>query len=346
MEYHATMPRKNRFSKNEASGREPRSEPSWPAVIATTLRLWFQRRVMPRVGGARRRWILAAVAVLALGAGTLGIVLAAAGTSTGASRAVPAGTSFRTPQPQSSVALGASATTRSQAALWVAGQVAGSAVIACDPAMCAALLADGIPAGRLLSLGTAAADPLGSDVVAATPALRSLFGARLESVYAPTVLASFGSGANRIDILATAPDGTAAAESALQADLAARVTAGRQLLRNPSIAVSGAARAQLRAGHVDSRLLITIAALVAQQPVRIVAFDHRSPGAGPAVPLRGAVLAPLHAGTHNEAGLLASVLSFLDAQRAPFAPLRASVAGAMLSVQYAAPSPLGLLGGP
>ncbi len=335
MEYHNAMIRRNRFSKNGLPGRAGRSEPSWPTVIATTLRLWFERRVLPRVRGPRG-WIAAAIVLIALGGGIAGAVIAGGTTSVATPRA---GTSSSTPQPQSSVALGASATTRSQAALWVAGQVASSAVIACDPAMCAALLADGIPAGRLLSLGTAAADPLGSDVVVATPALRSLFGRRLESVYAPTVLASFGTGANRIDILATASGGAAA--SALQADRAVRVTAGRQLLRNPGIKVSAAARAALRSGGVDSRLLITLAALAAQQPVRIVAFSDRSPGASPAVPLRGAVIAPLHAGT----GLLSSMLAFLDAQQSPFAPLTASVAGSALSVQYAAPSPLGLLGG-
>ena len=80
--------------------------------------------------------------------------------------------------------------------------------------MCAALQASGVAAGRLLVLGTSASDPLGSDLVVATPALRSEFGARLASVYAPVVIASFGSGAARIDIRAVAADGTAAYEAA------------------------------------------------------------------------------------------------------------------------------------
>ena len=97
-----------------------------------------------------------------------------------------------------------------EAANWIAGQVAASAIVACDPAMCAALHADGLPATRLLVLGTATADPLGSDVVVATLAVRNQFGTRLQSVYAPVVIASFGTGAGRIDIRAIAPDGTAA----------------------------------------------------------------------------------------------------------------------------------------
>jgi len=41
------------------------------------------------------------------------------------------------------------------------------------------------------------------------------------------------------------------------------------------------------------------------------------------------------------------MLSFTDAQQRPFVPLRASLVGkSALTVEYAAPSPLGLLSGP
>jgi hypothetical protein len=41
------------------------------------------------------------------------------------------------------------------------------------------------------------------------------------------------------------------------------------------------------------------------------------------------------------------MLSFIDAQRQPFQPLRAALVGSSaLTVEYAAPSPLGLLGSP
>jgi hypothetical protein len=41
------------------------------------------------------------------------------------------------------------------------------------------------------------------------------------------------------------------------------------------------------------------------------------------------------------------MLSFIDAQRQPFQPLRAGLGrSSVLTVEYAAPSPLGLLGGP
>ena len=108
---------------------------------------------------------------------------------------------------------------RDQAAAWVASQVSGGAIVACDPAMCSALLAQGVTAGNLLVLRSAASDPLGSDVVMATAAVRSQFGARLASVYAPEVIASFGSAELRIDVRAVAPDGAAAFQHALAADL-------------------------------------------------------------------------------------------------------------------------------
>jgi hypothetical protein len=183
-------------------------------------------------------------------------------------------------------------------------------------------------------------------VVVATASVRNQFGARLASVYAPAVIASFGSGPGRIDIRATASDGTAADASARAADRRARVSAGAQLLRNSRIAVAPGARAALSEGDVDPRLLMLLAALAVQQPVRVSAFGDPSPGASQAVPLRSAQIAPLRPGTQAESRLRA-MLSFFEAQQQQFLPLRASLAGtSALTVEYAAPSPLGLIGGP
>ena len=327
------------------SRRPSRPEPSWPTVIATTARLWLERHPCPGQAvdlGTPRR---AACRLDQRGR---------RGNHRGDDRAhgnalcPPPRPRRRARRPRASApagALGYSIATRDHAAQWITRQIAPGAIVACDPAMCAALQADGLPAARLLVLGTAAADPLGSDVVVATPAVRNQFGGRLASVYAPAVIARFGSGAGRIDVRAIAPSGAAAYESALTADRLARIAAGRQLLRNAHIAASTAAKAALRSGGVDPRLLITLAALAAQQPLRILAFDDPSPGV-PAAPFRGAVLAPAHAGAKAKASLR-SMLSFLDAQRAPFLPLVASVdRDSDVSFEYAAPSPLGELNTP
>jgi hypothetical protein len=349
MEYHHStgLPARARRPQPSAQARQP--EPSWPKVIATTLRLWHERHPVLGKGSTRRRRTaaLAALGAVALGAGVAGAVVGhAAMSSPSASASSPAAAaSAQGAQSVSAGALGASAATRSAAAKWIAGQVAPSAVVACDPAMCAALQAGGLAATRLLALGTASADPLGSDLVVATAAVRNQFGSRLESVYAPAVIASFGSGAGRIDIRAIAPDGTAAYQSAVAADRRSRVSAGSQLLRNPRIAVAAGARPALSAGDVDSRLLILLAALAVEQPVRISAFGDPSPGAGQAVPLRSAQLAPLSSGA-KAGSSLRSMLSFIEAQQQPFLPLRASLASkTKLTVVYAAPSPLGLISG-
>src|SRR4029077_4972914 len=109
--------------------------------------------------GRRVAIVLVLVAVVALGAGGTGVVI---------------GRAARSPS-SSGAAAGASAATRGEAAGWITGQVAASAIVACDPAMCAALHADGLPATRLLVLGTTTADPLGSDLVVATLAVRNQF---------------------------------------------------------------------------------------------------------------------------------------------------------------------------
>jgi len=332
------------YRGTELSARARRPEPSWPSVIATTLRLWLERHSIFGGKPPRRRRaavVIAAVAIVAIGAGVTGVVIGRAARS-----ASPAASGGSASASGSAAAVNASAATRAEAASWVAGQVAASAIIACDPAMCAALHADGLPATRLLVLGTATVDPLGSDVVAATLAVRNEFGTRLQSVYAPAVIASFGTGAGRIDIRAIAPDGTAAYQAALAADRRSRISAGSQLLRNPRIIVAGNARNALSAGDVDPRLLLMLAALADEQRLRVTAFGDRSPGAGPAVPLRSVQIASLSSGAKAEASLR-SMLSFVDAQRQPFQPLRAALAGSSeLTVEYAAPSPLGLLGGP
>jgi hypothetical protein len=317
------------------SGRPRVTEPSWPTVIATTMRLWLERHdVARRRMVLTRRLLVLAVAVVA------GVVITAIVT-----HRAPA-TSSRRPAaaPTPVVALHAAAATRDQAAAWIASQVASGAIVACDPAMCAQLQTTGLSASRLLMLGTSTADPLGSDIVVATPAIRSQFGARLENVYAPMVLASFGSGAGRIDVLATAPDGAAAYQLSLSADMRARETAGQQLAVNRHVIVSSAARRALEDGEVDPRLLLTVAELAAGRPVRILAFDDPSPGASPVVPLRGAEIT-LPDGEPGSS--LRSALAFFDAQRPPFVPLRAGIeANSVLLVEYAAPSPLGLLSGP
>jgi hypothetical protein len=328
-----------------------RQQPSWWTVLVTTLRLWLERRSLARGAvGSRRRGLLALSALVIAGliAALLTILLAGTGPKSSAAQgrsggSDPSATASSTGTGQESAAqIQATAAARTQAAQWVSQQVSPDAIVSCDPAMCSVLQSHGVPAGQLLVLLLADADPLGSDVVVATPAVRSQFGTRLISVYAPEVIASFGSGATRIDIRAVAPDGAQAFLAAVAADQAERITAGQQLLRNPRISASAAARGALAGGGVDPRLLVTLAALAAQQPVSIVSFGDPSPGA-PAVPLRSAQVAAA-----TRARLL-SLLSFVRAQRSPYLPAEAGTVSTtggkfVLSIEYDAPGPLGLGG--
>jgi hypothetical protein len=235
------------------------------------------------------------------------------------------------------------AAARLAAAAWVASQVSRSAVVGCDPAMCAALVRAGVPAGDLLTLGAdGPPDPLAANVVVATAALRAEFGTRLATGYAPETLAVFGAGPAAIAVRAIAPDGGPAFSAAIQSDLRARRQFGASLLHNRHLLMPDRARAELAAGEVDSRLLATLATLADLQPLRIVAFGDAGPGAGPAVPLRSVVIAP--AGRAG-ASWARSVLSFLSEQQAPFHPASAVLTGATgaVRIQFASPSPLGLL---
>src|SRR5262249_6120807 len=155
-----------------------------------------------------------------------------------------------------------------------------------DPVMCRDLQKRGVPATSLRELVPGKADPLGSSVIVATPAVRQLLGARLGPVVAPAVLASFGAGTGAISVRVIAPHGAAAYSAQLAADVLARKDSGAQLLHSERITESAVARGQLVAGLVDSRLLVTIAGLAAENPVSIVGFGDLAAGTSPGIPMR------------------------------------------------------------
>jgi hypothetical protein len=290
-------------------------------------------------GGTRQQ--IARVAAIVI------VMLAASGTALVLTRQ-HAGGPARGPGGAPLTGLSQAAAVRHQTGAWISRDIGHSAIVACDAVMCADLLRDGLPASNLLGLGPKSLDPLGADVVVATPVLRSLFGKRLRSVYAPMVLASFGSGPARVDILAVAPGGAAAYESALARDLAARKAAGAQLLGNDQIALSASARAELTAGRIDPRLLIMLPAMAHLHPIQITGFGDQAPGASLAVPLTSVELS----GTNRLAGLtghgyLSWLLGFLRGQRLPYraasiTTLRSDGRQAVI-VRFARPSPIGLL---
>jgi hypothetical protein len=234
--------------------------------------------------------------------------------------------------------------TGKKAAAWVADQVSRSAVVACDPAVCRLLRAHRV--SHLDELLPTTATPVHSEVIVATAAVRQQFGSRLSVVYAPVVIASFGSGAARTDVRVIATQGPAAYRSELSADLAERKASGAELLTNPRLKASATARKQLEAGRVDTRLLIVIVTIAAQQPVSVVSFSDAGPGAGATSPFRAAEL--VGAPGTDRSTFVQPMIALMQAQQAPYLPARASVTQVRghtaLYIEYTAPSPVGLLG--
>jgi hypothetical protein len=317
---------RTREAVRSAAHRTLPGAPSWGRVLATTVSLWAERRV------ARLRHPRLALVL------TLCVAIAAAAV---VSVVQGGGTSSRTasaPRPHAAPpawARGAAGAVRTQAATWVAGQLSNAETVGCDPLMCAALRAHGVAASRLVPSGPAGP---GAEVVV-VPASA---GGQQD---APVLLASFGSGASVIEVRTAPPGGSAAYQRAAAADLAARRAADAQLMHSQRIGVAGPAAAQLQAGQVDARLLIMLAMLASEHSWRVVGFAGASPG----VPL---VQAPFREVTITgpDAADLATSLAMVRAQRAPYQPAQAAVVRlpggqVVLRIDFAAPSPLGLLTG-
>ncbi len=310
--------------------RPVRAEPSWGRVLLTTVELWVSRR--------RRRLQKLALAVVAAAVVALAALQLTGPLSRAAPRAVRPSVSAH--PAARGISSRPAATAQSEAAAWITSQVSSAAIIGCYPAMCASLQAQGVSASRLVPLGSTLTGVLRTDVIAAL----SSAGTRLVDHYAPALIASFGSGTSRIEIRAVAPAGAAAYQSALRADLYARKSAGSQLLRNPRIRFSAADAAPLAAGEVDSRLLATLAALSSQFSLRVMAFGDSSPGA----PLLFREVTVASDGDGNGAARLAAALAMVNAQESPYLPAHAAIGHlgtgqAVLLIEFASPSPLGLL---
>jgi hypothetical protein len=240
----------------------------------------------------------------------------------------------------------AAAAARAKAVSWVVQQVSRATVVGCDPQVCTDLIKQRFPAGDLLPLGPQSNDPSGCGLVVVTPAIQAQFGNRLASVFAPAIIASFGSGPARIDIRLVFPGGTTGYRTVQQTYQRDRKAADRQLLTNSRVKLSATARRQLLSGDIDPRLPMLIATMVNWHPVRIVDFGGWSPGGGPASLLRWMDVAMVNRGAHLTGTASVSwVRSLIHKQRAQFRDARSqqvtlSTGQTVLRIEYLAPSPL------
>ena len=307
---------------NHRPATSPLSEPSWGQVVATTVKLWLLRRP------TARRWLLAAV-FLALAVVAVA-VLQVSGVFT-----QTAGPGGRVRAP-ADTGHGMPLAAQAEAVAWIAGQVSNAAMVGCYPVMCAALQAQGVPAGRLVPVQPGSADQPRAQVVVTSASA----GRQLADRYAPALIASFGSGGSRIEVRATEPGGAAAYWAAQRADLTARKSAGAQLLRNRHLLFTPPGAAQLLAGQVDSRLLATLAALSSQYQFQVTVFSDAAPGAQ--APFRQMII------SGDRTTDLAAALAIVRTQNPPYLPAHAAIirldtGQTALSIEFAAPSPLGLL---
>jgi hypothetical protein len=182
-------------------------------------------------------------------------------------------------------------------------------------------------------------------VVVATASIRSQFGSQLVSEYAPELIASFGAGSSRVDVRAVANFGAAAFEAREQADLAQRKQAGAQLLRS-GFRVDQQGASQIHAGQVDSRLLVTLAALLSQRTVAVGSFGDT----GPAAPILYRQVTIVDAPGQTGVDALNADLTQVQAQSKPYRPARAQIiqlanGQSALRIQFGAPDQPGLLSG-
>ena len=248
--------------------------------------------------------------------------------------------------PSASAALGTAAEVRDAAAAWVAGQVSRAKPISCDPVMCQALRAHGVPAANLLVLKPGGGAPLRSRVIVVTAAVTKMVGTEFLTADAPAAIASFGSGSRQVSVRLIYPQGAAAYAAALRQDIAERKSGEVTLLENPRVTAPPAVRHQLQGGQVDPRLLLTLAQLASQWRLSIVAFGDRAPGASPGVPLRSADLAV----TGDAAGQAQQMSAFAHQLKVFFASaqiraVRLANGQDVVQVEFPAPSPLGVLNG-
>ncbi len=248
-----------------------------------------------------------------------------------------------TPAPDSGLALSTAA-----AATWITQQVAPGTYVACDAKTCAALTASGFPAYQEVQIGLGSQSLGNASMVVMTPELHTFFSVVNPSLggdVTPVTLASFG----QVSIQMISPDGASAFEAALSQDVQARMQLGEQLLNSGQVETSPMAESELAAGEVDSRLLLALQALAAQQPIDVLAFTDSGPGASQGIPFRAVDLAVTDPASgltaaqylHSLAQLLNAHANFPAYTKAT--PVMLPDGQRAAQIEYAAPSPLGLL---
>lgn len=218
---------------------------------------------------------------------------------------------------------------------WIETQLLPDATVEVNPLNRAELVRLGLEPTRLTTAGRGDAVP---DVRLAP----------LDSMTELPLLASFGSGSGALGVRLVVSD-PAAFAAAQVTDRAARSEFGAALARNGNLTLSPEATTSLRAGDVDSRLMIGLAAASASVRVAIAEFTAAAGAPDEGSVLREANLTditdldPSVGATETSLPALRWLAQFFRTQLPPYQPLSVAEVDNSLSVGYPAPSPLGLL---
>lgn len=231
-----------------------------------------------------------------------------------------------------------------QAEQWVGDNVPKSSRLLVDDAMWVDLVDDGFARNNVVwyyKLDTDGAverqSPNGwkdSDYVITTDSMRTGGNSSTDvrqAIENSTAVATFGTGDQQVEVRRIHAEGASAAETAITRATDVRKTLGTELASNPALRADDGTKSQFRAGQVDSRAMIALGQVLADQDVRVDRFTPRTGETGQ--PFRTVVL---H--TSDDASA-ARVARIFDAMSQAFRPDSVEREGARLTVTYTPADP-------
>ncbi|MBF4604777.1 MULTISPECIES: ArnT family glycosyltransferase [Curtobacterium] len=231
-----------------------------------------------------------------------------------------------------------------QAEQWVGDNVSKSSRLLVDDAMWVDLVEDGFARNNVVwyyKLDTDGAverqSPNGwkdSDYVITTDSMRTGGNSSSDirqAIENSTAVATFGSGDQQVEVRRIHAEGSTAAQTAITRASDLRKTMGTELASNPALRADDGTKSQFRAGQVDSRAMIALGQVLADQDVRVDRFTPLTGETGQ--PFRTAVL---HT---SDAASAERVAATFEAMPDSFRPASVEREGERLTVTYTPADP-------
>lgn len=231
-----------------------------------------------------------------------------------------------------------------QAEQWVGDNVSKSSRLLVDDAMWVDLVEDGFARNNVVwyyKLDTDGAverqSPNGwkdSDYVITTDSMRTGGNSSSDvrqAIENSTAVATFGSGDQQVEVRRIHAEGSSAAQTAITRASDLRKTMGTELASNPALRADDGTKSQFRAGQVDSRAMIALGQVLADQDVRVDRFTPLTGETGQ--PFRTVVL---HT---SDVASAERVAATLDAMSESFRPASVEREGERLTVTYTPADP-------